>query len=65
MTDLFTKQYEICVHKASNTHILIIRTEWFKGELSYDCLVPMEEEKGRWELCNATYTEADIEIINN
>jgi len=46
MTDLFTKEMEVCFHKASGTEIIIERTEWFNGELHYKCLIPQKDDNG-------------------
>lgn len=62
MTDLFTKEMEVCFHKASGTEIIIERTEWFNGELHYKCLIPQKDDKGKWELCSATYAENEIKF---
>lgn len=65
MIDLFTKEMEVCLHKATNTEIIIRDTEWHKGQIHYNCLVPEKDHKGKLELCNATYGENEIEIITN
>lgn len=62
MTDLFTKQMEVAVHKETGTEILIENTEWYKGELHYNCLVPQKNDKGEWSFCNATYSESELSL---
>lgn len=63
MRTLFDKQMEICLHKYSQSEIIILSTEWHKGRINYRCLVPQKDEKGKCILCNATYDESEIEII--
>lgn len=62
MTDLFTKKMQVVVHKSTNSEIIISDTEWYNGEINYNCLVPQTDEKGKNILCNATYSEREIYI---
>lgn len=60
--DLFSKQMQVAIHNATQTEIIIQNTEWYKGEISYNCLVPQKDDKGKYSLCNATYCENEITL---
>ena len=60
--DLFTKQMQVGYHKETDSEIIIERSFWNKRILYYDCLVPEKDDKGKYHLCNATYTDLDLEF---
>ena len=64
--DLFTinQKGRFCIHKATNEMCVVKKAEWFRGHLTYDLLVPQKDEKGKLILCNATYSENEIELLN-
>jgi hypothetical protein len=64
--DLFTQISvgRFCLHKKTQTVMLIKKSEWFRGELDYNVLVPGKDEKGKVNYCSATYTENEIELLD-
>jgi hypothetical protein len=62
MKDLFDIQMRPATHKATLTEIIIVSTEWYKGEINYNCIIPEQDEKGKWQMCNATYNENEVLI---
>ena len=66
MPDIFSQhKMRVVLHIASQTDIIVERCVWIKNELHYKCLVPQKDEKGKYKLCNATYSENEIELITN
>ena len=63
--DVFTQNIEgrFCIHKATETIIIVKKAYWYKGNLNYDCLVLEIDEKGKRSFCSATYIENEIELI--
>lgn len=63
--DLFTQNMEgrFCIHKATSTILIIKKADWYKGNLTYDCLVPEIDEKEKINFCAATYSENEIELV--
>ena len=61
--DLFTNDIfgRIAIHTATNTPVVMLRSKWHKGSLSYDVLVPVMENK-KAVFCNVTYSGEEIEF---
>lgn len=53
----------VALHKATQTELIIESVSWTKGEQYYKCLVPQKDEKGRWHLCNATYSDSELDLF--
>ncbi len=61
--DLFIDFRGLAIHKASESVVIVIGASWYKSELNYDVVVPLENEKGATEYFNATYTEKELKIL--
>lgn len=63
MPDLFTQDIfgRIAIHIATDSQVILLRAQWYKGKLSYDVIVPIEENK-KVVMCNATYSHEELKI---
>lgn len=61
MKDLFTSSVSgiIAIHIATNSPVIILKGKWYKGQVSYDVLVPILDE-GKAKFCNATYSNEEL-----
>ena len=66
MDDLFTENQKgrIAVHLATDSLVIILFADWYKGGLNYKVLVPMKDEKDKTIFCNATYSEYELELLD-
>ncbi len=46
--DIFTHNVKgrICLHLETNTPCIVLKSQWFRGGLDYDVLVPQKDDKG-------------------
>lgn len=64
MKDLFTSvKGKTAYHIASDSIVIVLGANWYRGRLSYDVAVPQKDDKGKIVFCNATYSENEIEVI--
>lgn len=52
----------IATHIATETPVIIKSISWYKNQMDFDVLVPMMNEKGKVELCHATYSQNELEF---
>ena len=66
MDDLFTDNQKgrIAVHLATDSLVIILFADWYKGGLHYKVLVPIKNEKDKPIFCNATYSENELELLD-
>lgn len=64
--DLFTDNQlaRYCIHLATGTMCIIIKAEWYKGQLDYSVLIPQKNEKDQTIFCNATYSQNEIDLLD-
>ena len=67
MEDLFTDNQKgrIAVHLATDSLVIILFADWYKGCLNYKVLVPMKDEKDKTIFCNATYSGKELELTDS
>lgn len=67
MEDLSTENQKgrIAVHLATDSLVIILFADWYKGCLNYKVLVPMKDEKDKPIFCNATYSEKELELTDS
>lgn len=51
-----------CLHIATETICLIKNTSWYKGRMDFHVLVPMKDDKGKIEFCDAVYSERELKL---
>ena len=67
--DMFTANARgrMAVHIPTSTIVIVIGAMWYKGQISYDVLVPIVDETTRNKqpvICNATYEQGEIKMLD-
>lgn len=50
----------IAIHKATQSPVIIKSYDWYNNQMDFEVLVPMIDEKGKIEFCNAVYSQNEL-----